>query len=119
MRWGRLHEEDARRAYTQYLQSQSTQLPVEVTKSGLVVDINEPCLACSPDGNVTIGDSHGLVEFKCPYSPSEFTPEEAAQVCKRKNYSYGVSIIIWFYNIEAVYRYFESRRRQFNDSKPE
>ena len=84
MRWGCLHEEDARRAYTQYLHSQSTQPPPEVTKSGLVIDINEPCLACSPDGNVTIGDSHGLVEFKCPYSASELTPAEAVEQLKSK-----------------------------------
>ena len=47
-------------------------------------------------------------------SGNNFTHE----VCKRKNYNYGVAVIILFY-IEAVYRYFESRRRQINDSKPE
>ena len=49
-----------------------------------MIDINEPCLAWSPDGNVTIGDNHGLVEFKCSYSASEFTPAEAVQQLKSK-----------------------------------
>ena len=32
---------------------------------------------------------------------------------------YAILILIHYYPIEAVHRYYESRRRLFNDSKPE
>ena len=72
--------EEARQEYTRYLQATH---PAEVTKSGLVIDADDPCLACSPDGKVAIRgtqQSCGLVEFKCPYSAAEYAPIEAANL---------------------------------------
>ena len=54
-----------------------------VTKrSGLVVDLGNPCLACSPDDIVTLSNGEqGLVEYKCPYKAAKqsLTPEQAAK----------------------------------------
>ena len=85
LRWGHTHEDDARQAYLRSLvASYGT---AAVTTSGLVVDMTEPCLACSPDGLVHLPGSpepHGVVELKCPYTAAErgFTPHEAAQSLK-------------------------------------
>ena len=81
IKWGRSHEDDASQSYLKHLQS--SQLgQATVTISGLVVDLSDPCLSCSPDGLVCIPGSSepdGLVEIKCPYAAAEknLTPEEA------------------------------------------
>ena len=79
LRWGRVHEPDARQAYKAFLLGQDCSL--EVTQCGLVIDGEISCLACSPDGLV---GSHGLVEYKCPYKAAqlELTPLEAASTIK-------------------------------------
>ena len=82
IRWGRTHEDDARRSYVAYLREQGHH-KATVSSSGLVVDIDEPCLACSPDGLVEIpgaSEPLGVVEFKCPYSLKESgsSPQQAA-----------------------------------------
>ena len=91
MRWGRTHEDDARQSYIKYLDGQAI-----VTLSGLVVDLSDPCLGCSPDGLVHIpGHSKPdwLVEIKCPYTAAEknLTPEEVVdsmKFTKKHNYYY-------------------------------
>ena len=55
-----------------------------MSASGLVINLEEPCLACSLDGLVeTPGTSEplGLVEFKCPYSLKEsgLSPQQPAE----------------------------------------
>ncbi|KAK2139543.1 hypothetical protein LSH36_1728g00009, partial [Paralvinella palmiformis] len=45
-------------------------LNVVVRSSGIVVCINAPYLACSPDGLVS---DDGLVEVKCPYTARDQT----------------------------------------------
>lgn len=80
MRWGKTHEPDARSAYIQYLHSQGHH-HAKVTNSGLVVDLDDPCLGCSPDALVTIPGAiipQGIAEFKCPYTAQFQTPAEAA-----------------------------------------
>ena len=79
LRWGRTHESDAERAYLQHLRSSGNNAVVE--PSGLVIDSNTPCLACSPDGLV---GTDGLVEYKCPYKAAQqnLTPLQAAIQCK-------------------------------------
>jgi hypothetical protein len=79
LRWGRVHEPDARQAYKAFLLGQDCSL--EVTQCGLVIDEEISCLACSLDGLV---GSHGLVEYKCPYKAAqlELTPLEAASTIK-------------------------------------
>ena len=79
LRWGRVHEADARVAYQQHLQRSDCDLPV--SPCGLVVDQETPCLACSPDGLVGIC---GLVEYKCPYKAAQqqLTPVQAATALK-------------------------------------
>ena len=48
IRWGKTHEVDAKLAYISYLRGQGHH-NAEVTDSGLVLDVDEPCLGCSPD----------------------------------------------------------------------
>ena len=72
MRWGQSHEDEARLAYLQFVQE--TDGSAAVFMSGLVVDVTEPCLACSPDGLVHVPGStepHGAVELKCPYTAAQ------------------------------------------------
>ena len=79
LRWGRVHEADARVAYQQHLQRSDCDLPV--SPCGLVVDQETPCLVCSPDGLV---GTCGLVEYKCPYKAAQqqLTPVQAATALK-------------------------------------
>ena len=80
IRWGKTHEVDAKKAYIDYLKIQGD-CDAEVTDSGFVVDIDEPCLGCSPDALVNIPSSSnplGIAQFKCPYTAQSQTPAEAA-----------------------------------------
>ena len=80
IRWGKTHEVDAKSAYISYLRDQGHHND-EVTDSGLVLDVEEPCLGCSPDALVNIPASRvplGIAEFKCPYTAQSQTPAEAA-----------------------------------------
>ena len=82
IRWGCSHEDDARKAYVQYL-AENGHPDATVSKAGLVINIDEPCLASSPDGFVNIPGTDeplGIVEFKCPYSLARdfVTPQDAA-----------------------------------------
>ena len=82
-RCGLNHEDDARQAYLQYLRATNPQ--ASIVSSGLVIDVDEPSLACSPDGLVDIRGSdepNGVVELKCPFSAAELTPQEAAKTLK-------------------------------------
>ena len=86
MRWGRVHEDDARQEYVQLLKLSHPQATVKLT--GLIVDKHEPCLGGSPDGLVSIPkkvEPDGVLEIKCPHSAAEkqFTPQEA---CSLKNF---------------------------------
>ena len=86
MRWGRSHKDDARQEYIRFLQVSNKQ--ATITLSGLVVDSQNPCLACSPDGLVSIPgtpEPEGLVEIKCPHSAAEkqLTPQQAAESLKQ------------------------------------
>uniref|UniRef100_A0A2S2NPH1 YqaJ viral recombinase domain-containing protein n=1 Tax=Schizaphis graminum TaxID=13262 RepID=A0A2S2NPH1_SCHGA len=45
----------------------------KIVPSGLMVDLNQPFLAASPDGLI---GSDSLVEIKCPASAKDMTPEE-------------------------------------------
>ena len=72
---GRMHEDDARKAYLHQMSGAVT------TRCCLVIDHREPCLACSPDDIVTLATGEqGLVEYKCPYKATKesLTPQQAA-----------------------------------------
>ena len=52
---------------------------------GLVIDSEDPCLACSLDGLVDIpGKGGGIVEIKCPYKAAKegLDPVSAAKTMK-------------------------------------
>ena len=92
LRWGRAYEVDAQNAYQQYLKGKRDCQDAELTNTGLVIDVENPCLACSPDALVKIPgtqEPHGIAEYKCPYSlahadsGSPQTALEAARVNKR------------------------------------
>ena len=63
-----------------------------VTNTGLVIDTDFPCLACSPDALVEIQGAEeplGIAEYKCPFSlaQSNQTAVEAANdPDKKKNF---------------------------------
>ena len=70
MCWGHTHEIDAQAKYSDILKQRGHE-SIKVTHSGLVIDLDELCLACSPDGLVyRPGSSQplGVVEYKCPYN---------------------------------------------------
>jgi len=83
LRWGRTHEDDARKAYIQDMAARGEH--VELLQSGLVIDQRDPCLACSPDNFVRLPSGEvGLVEHKCPHKAAKdcLTPEQAAATLK-------------------------------------
>lgn len=53
-----------------------------IVPSGLMVDLNQPFLAASPDGLI---GSDSLVEIKCPASAKDMTPEEGISSKKIKS----------------------------------
>ena len=79
LRWGKTHEDDARKAYLEYMAA--TGCTVSTVQSGLVIDRRDSCLACIPD-DITILPSgeQGLVDYKCPYKAGKerLTPQQAA-----------------------------------------
>ena len=66
-RYGQEHEAVALAEYVEFHHQNGNQIFVET--SGLVVSIDFPFLACSPDGIVTVATStdQGLVEIKRPH----------------------------------------------------
>lgn len=88
-RWGSTHEAEAKAEYLKRLREEGYS-KADIDDSGLVIDAEHPCLACSPDGLVKIigvpGSSSdlGILEIKCPYAISQegFHPEDAAKHSK-------------------------------------
>ena len=71
MRLGQSYKDDARQKYLQFLKVSNKH--ATITLSGQIADSQNQCLACSPDGLVSIfgtQDPQGLVEIKCPHLPS-------------------------------------------------
>lgn len=73
-RWGSKHESVACASFLQWAKKEFPDADVSVRHSGLVVCVDEPFLAYSPDGDVTIKDratghvTRALLEIKCPAS---------------------------------------------------
>ena len=82
-RWGILQE---RSTNEQYLKSKQKESPnISTTSTGLVISINHPWLAASPDGLVydpTEDPPYGVMEFKNPYSVRDVALREAATKVK-------------------------------------
>lgn len=77
-KWGRTHEAAARRWYETTMKKSHPGL--HVRKSGLVIDMERPYLASSPDGSVVCphcSPTQGLLEVKCPSIHRDHTPMEA------------------------------------------
>ena len=78
-RWGNLQEESTKEEYLKCKELDSPE--ISTTHTGLVISIEHPWLAASPDGLVhdpTEDAPHGLVEFKNPYSARNISLREAA-----------------------------------------
>ena len=78
--WGLLQEDVSRSEYLKLKQIDSP-AGYSVTKSGLVISLEHPWLAASPDGLVydpSFDPPQGLVELKNPYATKDKTVEEAA-----------------------------------------
>ena len=89
LQWGRDNEPVARRAYSQY-QNTNGHSGLSTQASGFVICLDTPCLGCSPDDVVTdpsSPDTTGLAEYKCPYSLKDQSVDEllatkaASQFC--------------------------------------
>ena len=85
-RWGSAHEVDAKKQYLEYLRTEG-HAGACVEDSGLVISLEDPCLACSPDGLVEIPGSvpdRGILEIKCPHKIAKegLNPEDAAKESK-------------------------------------
>ena len=77
--WGKTDEEDARKAYLEYMATSG--YTVSAVKSGPAIDGRDSCLACSPDDIAILpSGEQGLVEYKCPYKAGKecLTPQQAA-----------------------------------------
>ena len=78
LHWGKTHEKDARQAYIAYVALQGQTVTVQECR--LVINMENPCLACNPDGRVASDCDRGLLEIKCPYTVANegVTPLQAA-----------------------------------------
>jgi len=78
-KWGVLQEDSTNGKYLEEKQKNSPD--ITTCQSGLVISLDNPWLAASPDGLVydpTENPPHGIVEFKNPYSVRNNTLREAA-----------------------------------------
>ena len=88
--WGRCNEANTCLAYVKMMNSDGHP-GLRTSKAGFVVDINRCWLGASPDAWVfdpSVDNPQGIVEFKCPYSKREETPEKA---CKDKIFYYSIA----------------------------
>lgn len=78
--WGRENEKNARKAYNSYMQGNGHP-HLRTMRAGLVIHPQHGWLGCSPDDWVvdpdSAEDSNGIVEYKCPYTARDMTPQEA------------------------------------------
>lgn len=77
-KWGIVQEESTN---SKYLEVKRTSPDITTCQSGLVISLDNPWLAASPDGLVydpTENPPHGIVEFKNPYAVRNNTLHEAA-----------------------------------------
>lgn len=81
LRRGHTHEVDAQKEYQRYLKDQIGCDNAKLTNTGLFIDTENPCLACSPDALVEIPGAHkplGVAEYKCPYIIAHANPPKTA-----------------------------------------
>ena len=87
-RWGSTHKNDAKQWYLEYLRI-AGHANASVKDSGLVIDLEDPCRACSPDSLVNIpGEAGGIVvkEIKCPYTAAKEGLDPASAAKTKKNF---------------------------------
>ena len=66
---------------------------VTTSSSGLAIDLDEPCLACSPDGLVDIpelADPRGIYELKSPHTLAKESMTPQAAATSKKGFFYKV-----------------------------
>lgn len=77
--WGKMQESTTRQAYVSY-QNQHGHKGLTTSATGLVIHVDHPWLACSPDDRVFDSSEtapNGLVQYKNPYSVRNMTLYEA------------------------------------------
>ena len=82
-KWGLLQEESTNGKYLE--EKRKTSPDITTCQSGLVISLENPWLAASPDGLVydpSEDPPHGIVEFKNPYTTRNNTLHEAANTKK-------------------------------------
>ena len=110
---GPILQEDVSRS--EYLKLKQIDSPgYSVTKSGLVISLEHPWLAASPDGlvyNPSFDPPQGLVELKNPYAMKDKTVEEVAagsksfclKIVKEANcISQKATVIITKLNVQCI-----------------
>ena len=83
-KWGQMHEETTRRLYLVH-QHKHGHPGITSSRAGLVIDPNNPWLACSPDDRVfdpTADTQQGLVEYKNPYAARNMILADASKKIK-------------------------------------
>ena len=84
-RYGSLMEEAARRQYVS-CQQQRGHCNLKTVKTGLVISLDDPWLAASPDDKVHDPSAippHGLAKYKNPHSAKQLTIPEACLQLKK------------------------------------
>ena len=82
LKWGKEHEDDARKEYILYMESRHTHF--EVKSSGLVINPSYPYLGASPDGVVSCDCcGTGVLEIKCTYKYRNEVPTCDDALCDR------------------------------------
>lgn len=79
MKYGRLHEQDAKKYLTD-------KLGIKVSPCGLFVNKDMPYLGATPDGVI---DDDGIIEIKCPSSCASLSPEAAIMMKKFSFFSFN------------------------------
>ena len=106
-RYGCVMEDTARKEYVTY-QQQKGHPSLTTIRTGLVVSMESPWLAASPDDRVhdpSLSPSWGLAEYKNPYSARQMTLEEAC--------THVTSFCLEFKEIEGMKQYRLKRRHDY------
>lgn len=74
-RWGQDHEDIARDEYIRIKAEVCGRDNVSVRETGLVINPERPWMGNSPDGIITLEQEEGLLEIKCPFKQTFYSPD--------------------------------------------
>ena len=80
--YGRMHEAIAWKKYYEYFAT--LEQNIKVLPCGLVVNVNNRWLGCSPDAKLMFHNKIGIGESKCPYEQRDNDPMDVAKISTYK-----------------------------------